>query len=216
MGSRPMVLGVVVDKVGRATDVSFLLDDGTGKIEINRWISVSVPSDSVEVAAVENGMYVLVHGHVKEFQGRRHAFAFSIRPVIDFNDISLHFIECVCVHLENTRLKGGAPTRIQMNPVINLTLANGTNGYQTPLSNQFPQNSGMGASKNDICSVVLGIFQEPSILAREHGLHIDEVFRSLGVPKNMILEAINYLVDVGHIYSTIDEYHFKSASSGHQ
>lgn len=31
------VMGMVVDKVERVTDVSFLLDDGTGRIEINRW-----------------------------------------------------------------------------------------------------------------------------------------------------------------------------------
>lgn len=153
------VLGMVVDKVDRVTDVTFLLDDGTGRIEISRWISV--PSDSAEVSAIENGMYVQINGHMKEFQGKRHAFAFSVRPVIDFNDISLHFIECMHVHLVNIRLKGGVPAIIQTNPAWNVPFSNGVNGNHAPFPNKFLPHSSMDGSANDICKLVLRLFQDP-------------------------------------------------------
>lgn len=208
------VLGLVTNKKERPADVSFSLDDGTSRIEISRWISMA--SDAAEVAAVQDGMYVQVTGHMKEFQGKRHAFAFSVRPVTDFNEITLHFIECVHVHLENTRLKllGGAPTQIDTNPIMSIPFTNVGKGYQPPLHSQFLTYSGVDNSENDICQLVLAVFQEPKMLASEHGLHVDEVIRRLRLPRNKIVDAINYLVDVGHIYSTVDEYHFKSANSG--
>ncbi|PKU83315.1 hypothetical protein MA16_Dca023600 [Dendrobium catenatum] len=60
---------------------------------------------------------------------------------------------------------------------------------QSPASNQVTTSN--TDAKADIYKLVLDIFEEPESL-----------------------EAINYHVDVGHIYSTIDDYHFKSACTG--
>ncbi|RWW21656.1 hypothetical protein BHE74_00005306 [Ensete ventricosum] len=66
-----------MNKVERVTDCSFTLDDGTGRIDINRWINEA--PDANEVTAIQNGIYVKVHGHLKGFHSKRHAFAFSVR-----------------------------------------------------------------------------------------------------------------------------------------
>ncbi|WOL19738.1 replication protein A 32 kDa subunit A-like isoform X1 [Canna indica] len=200
------LLGLVMNKVERVTDVSFTLNDGTGQIDINRW--VNEVSDANEVEAIQNGIYVKVHGHLKGFQSKKHAFAFSVRPVVDFNEIVLHYIECIYAHIEIKKVK------IQTHASLASSFSNGANGYQVPLIQQFSAHVGTGGSGNNIHNMVLGVFQEPTILAREHGLHIDEVVRKLGIPNNIIMDAINFHVNVGHIYSTIDEYHFKSAYNG--
>ncbi|KAJ0985083.1 hypothetical protein J5N97_003439 [Dioscorea zingiberensis] len=213
--SNVKMLGLVMNKVERATDVSFTLDDGTGRIEISRWLNESW--DSNEVTVIQNGMYVKVNGHLKGFQGKQHAVAFSVRPVINFNDIALHFLECIHVHMEITKQKvqGGMSTQFQTNPMMTLMSnpsPNVVNRYQVPL--QHPGHSGVSGSASDIYNLVLGVFQEPSSLAREHGLHIDEIVRRVGLPTSKIMEVISYHVDAGHIYSTIDENHFKSACNG--
>ncbi|KAK1291248.1 Replication protein A 32 kDa subunit A [Acorus calamus] len=179
--SNVRLLGMVTKKMERVTDVSFTLDDGTGRIDVNRWVNEAAETN--EMAAITNGMYVKVNGNLKGFQGKRHVVAFSVRPVTDFNDITNHFLECIHIHLCNTRLQYSAP-------------------------------SSMGGSENDIYNLVLGVFQEPASVASEHGLHVDEVARRLGIPMNKIKDAINYHVDIGHIYSTIDDNHFKSACNG--
>nr|GMC63361.1 replication protein A 32 kDa subunit A-like [Ipomoea batatas]GMC68568.1 replication protein A 32 kDa subunit A-like [Ipomoea batatas]GMD25703.1 replication protein A 32 kDa subunit A-like [Ipomoea batatas] len=66
-------------KAERVTDVSFVIDDGTGRIECNRWLNDSV--DNNEVAGVLDGMYVVVHGHLKSFQGKMQIMSFAIRYV---------------------------------------------------------------------------------------------------------------------------------------
>ncbi|PKA51398.1 Replication protein A 32 kDa subunit A [Apostasia shenzhenica] len=172
------LVGLVVNKVERVTDVSFTIDDGTGRMDISRWANES--SDSDEVASFQNGMYVKVHGHLRGFHGKRHALAFSVQPITDFNDVVLHYIECMHAHMVHIKLK------------------------------QLSAHSNVDGLGNDVYNLVLRLFQEPAMLSREHGLHLDEVFRRLNFPKNMIMEAINCLVDVGHIYSTVDEYHFRS------
>ncbi|KAM0939282.1 putative replication factor A protein [Dioscorea sansibarensis] len=102
-GTYVKLLGLVMNKVERVTDVSFTLDDGTGRIEISRWMNEIW--DSNEVAVIQNGMYVKVNGHLKGFQGKQGVVAFSVRPVVNFNDIPLHFLECIHVHMDITREK---------------------------------------------------------------------------------------------------------------
>ncbi|KAH7688132.1 Replication factor A protein 2 [Dioscorea alata] len=213
--SNVKLLGLVMNKVERVTDVSFTLDDGTGCIEISRWMNEIW--DSNEMALIQNGMYVKVNGHLKGFQGKQCVVAFSVRPVVNFNDIALHFLECIHAHMDIAREKGqgGTPAQIHENLMMTMMrtpFPNVLNAYQVSL--QHPGNSGVSGSSNDIYNLVLGVLQEPSSLACEHGLHIDEIVKRVGLPTTKIMEVINYHVDSGHIYSTIDENHFKSACTG--
>ena len=40
------LVGRMLNKVERATNVAFILDDGTGRIDVNRWYDVSISFDS--------------------------------------------------------------------------------------------------------------------------------------------------------------------------
>ncbi|KAH0457033.1 hypothetical protein IEQ34_014940 [Dendrobium chrysotoxum] len=210
------LLGIMMNKIERVTDVSFALDDGTGRINVNRWwvlcSLVNETSDTNEMAIVQNGMYVTIRGSLKGFQGKRQVVAYSVRPVIDFNEVTLHYLECIHVHLDNTRPKA--------NTVIGTVTPNQNDikGFQTPLTNPIP---GMKFSDNEIQKRVLDVFMEPASLVREQGLHIDEVIRRLRFATEeyhlkslSCRDAISYHNDLGHIYSTIDDFHFKSAMNG--
>ncbi|CAL9110905.1 unnamed protein product [Musa textilis] len=206
------LLGLVTNKVERVTDVSFTLDDGTGRIDINRWINEA--PDANEVTAIQNGIYVKVHGHLKGFHSKRHAFAFSVRPVTDFNEVVLHFIECIFVHMEVKKIRGGGSAQIPTNLTVASSFPSGAKEYPSPFPHQFSAYVAMDGPGNNIYNMVWGVFQEPANLGRENGLHVDEIVRKLGIPKHTVINAINYLADVGHIYSTVDEYHFKPAYNG--
>ncbi|RWW14582.1 hypothetical protein BHE74_00023662, partial [Ensete ventricosum] len=45
------LLGLVMNKTERVTDVSFVLDDGTGRIDVNRWVNET--SDTNEMAIIQ-------------------------------------------------------------------------------------------------------------------------------------------------------------------
>ncbi|XP_077238332.1 replication protein A 32 kDa subunit B-like isoform X2 [Tasmannia lanceolata] len=205
------LLGMVMNKMEKVTDVSFNLDDGTGWIEVHRWMNDSAESN--EVAVIQNGMYVRVNGHLKSFQGKKHVAAFSVRPVTDFDEIAYHFIECIHVHLYNKKLQGGSTAQPQINSAMTSPYQNGSTGFQSAVSNQFATNVSVEKS-SDFDQLILETFLQPKALADECGLHVNDVAQQLGVPINKVMESINYHIDMGNIYSTIDDNHFKSARNG--
>ncbi|TKW42350.2 hypothetical protein SEVIR_1G383300v4 [Setaria viridis] len=204
------LVGMVNGKAERTTDVSFTLDDGTGRLDFIRWVNDA--SDSSETAAIQNGMYVSVIGSLKGLQERKRATAFSIRPITDFNEVTLHFIQCVRMHIENTKSKVGSPART--NSSMGLSVSNGFSESSTPTSlksNPAPVTGGANGNDTDLNTQVLNIFREPANIESEHGVHIHEIVKRLKLPEEKIREAIVYNEDCGHIYSTIDDFHFKSA-----
>ncbi|KAL0927704.1 hypothetical protein M5K25_001904 [Dendrobium thyrsiflorum] len=204
------LLGLVMNKTEKATDVAFTIDDGTGRVSVIRWVNDT--ADANEVAVIQNGMYVTVIGTLKDFQGKVQISAFSIRAVVDYNEIPLHFIYCIQIHADHRRKKISTPTQPLGDSVKASTGLSDVKENQSPASNQVTTSN--TDPKADIYKLVLDIFEEPESLASEHGMHVDEVVKRLGIPHKKIMEAINYHVDVGHIYSTIDDYHFKSACTG--
>ncbi|KAF8779318.1 hypothetical protein HU200_002751 [Digitaria exilis] len=204
------LVGMVNGKTERNTDVSFTLDDGTGRLDFIRWVNDA--SDSSETAAIQNGMYVSVIGSLKGLHERKRATAFSIRPITDFNEVTLHFIQCVRMHIENTKSKVGSPTRTGSS--MGVSGSNGFSESSTPTSlksTPAPMTIGSNGSSTDLNTQVLNIFREPANIESEHGVHIDEIAKRLKLPEAKIREAIAFHEDAGHIYSTIDEFHYKSA-----
>ncbi|KAG2662738.1 replication protein A 32 kDa subunit A-like [Panicum virgatum] len=204
------LVGMVNGKAERTTDVSFTLDDGTGRLDFIRWVNDA--SDSSETAAVRNGMYVSVIGSLKGLQERKRATAFSVGPVTDFNEVTLHFIQCVRMHIENTKSKVGSPARTSSS--VGVSASNVFSESSTPTSlesNPATVTTEANGNDTDLNTQVLNIFREPANIESEHGVHIDEVVKRLKLPEEKIKEAIDYNVNVGHIYSTIDDFHFKSA-----
>lgn len=205
------LVGMVNGKAERTTDVSFTLDDGTGRLDFIRWVNDA--SDSSETAAIQNGMYVAVIGNLKGLQERKRATAFSIRPITDFNEVTLHFIQCVRMHIENTKSKVGSPARTTSS--VGVSVSSGLSESNTPTSlksNPAPVTSGPSGSAADLNTQVLTILSEYN--ESEHGVHIDEIIKRFKLPEKMVRDAISYLVDGGNIYSTIDDFHYKSAFMG--
>ncbi|KAD2204138.1 hypothetical protein R6Q59_032997 [Mikania micrantha] len=202
------LVGMVLNKAERVTDISFVLDDGTGRVECNRW--VHDPVDTKEMESILEGMYVRVHGQLKGFQGKKQLVVFGIKPVTDFDEITHHFVECIYVHSYNTKLMKQQASSSNQTHMPSST-AN-TYSYQTAPSNQFTGQY-VAEGLKGIDKMVLDYLLLPASLARESGVHQEELVRQLGVPLDKIMVALNCLVDEGLAYNSIDDYHFKSAAN---
>ncbi|CAH9098930.1 unnamed protein product [Cuscuta epithymum] len=208
------LVGIVFNIADRATDISFVLDDGTGRIDCYRWLNE--PFDKTEMAAISNGMYVKVHGHLKGFQGKKQLMTYSVRPVEDYNEIAYHIAEAIYAYCYNTKIRklqeSSAHTAAAAAAAPHMPYSNTpTKGYQVSQQN-FP-----GYSMDRITGVeemVLNYLQQPSCLAREKGVHRKELADQLNVPPEKISLAIESLEAEGLVYSTIDEHHFKSTGNG--
>ncbi|GKV00457.1 hypothetical protein SLEP1_g13141 [Rubroshorea leprosula] len=191
-----VLVGIVCKIDNAVTDYTFRVDDGTGWIDCTKWVHEHV--ESAEVEAISVGKYVRVHGQLKSIQSRKTLNTFSIRPLTDFNQITSHFLECIYVHLYNTKLRG-TTTQPQM---TNSTISN------API-NQF---SGQYSSEDEqiirISPMVSSYLQHPARCASDTGARSDIIARDLNIPLDKIRKVLEYLQSEGLIYTTIDD-HFK-------
>ncbi|KAK9055241.1 hypothetical protein SSX86_026323 [Deinandra increscens subsp. villosa] len=206
--SNVKLVGMVLEKDDRVTNVSFFLDDGTGRIECNRWIQD--PVDTKEMNSIMNGMYVRVHGQIKGFQGKKQLVVFGIKPVTEFDEITHHFVECIYVHSYNTKLMK------QKASISNQTHTPGsavkTQAYKTAPSNQFTAHYGVHHGVEGVEKMVLDYLMFPASLAREKGVHQDELVSQLGIPLDRIKAAINFLMEEAAVYD-VDDVHYKAAAN---
>lgn len=197
----------------QSTSTSFVIDDSTGTIEAKRW--GTDPNENFQ-----QNQYVRVVGRVNIHKGNRSINAFKVFPITDFNEVTCHFLQVIDAHIYASKL-GGQPAQ-----------AGGTaTGYQK-LANTAaqaaatPQNFTMGAGSTPM-DTAMGTVDDGSGLDANHqrilaaikefdlgggeGVHIDKVISKLqpsGMAANSVKEAINFLCDEGHLYSTTDEEHF--------
>ncbi|PHT98281.1 Replication protein A 32 kDa subunit B [Capsicum chinense] len=203
------LVGILFNKAEMLTAVSFVVDDGTGRLDCFRWVNEAV--DTKEMEALTNGIYVRVHGHLKGFQGKKQLMAYSVRPVDDYNEIASHFAEVIYVHSYNSRLRKQQDSSFMSAQVPSSSFNTPLKGYQASASNQFPgfNMDGIGG----VHKMVLDYLQQPSCLAIEKGVHRNELAQQLRVPSEKIMEAMEALESEGLVYSTIDDFHYKSTAN---
>ncbi|KXG20719.1 hypothetical protein SORBI_3010G243100 [Sorghum bicolor] len=137
------ILGRVVSVVNMEAGVSFTLDDGTGRIPLVRWITDDI--DAKEVSFVQNGLYLKVQVTLVGFRAKQHGFARSIRPVTNFNEVVLHFIESMYVHLVNVwpKTQGQFPRTVQANASTHEMQAQVAHTVQTNAPAYMPFSGGV-------------------------------------------------------------------------
>nr|XP_043622302.1 replication protein A 32 kDa subunit B-like isoform X3 [Erigeron canadensis] len=201
------LVGMVWNKMERVTDISFILDDGTGRIDCNRW--VNDPLDTKEMDAIMEGMYVRIHGQLKGFQGKKQLMVFGVKPVTDFDEITHHFVECMYVHSYNTKLMQQASSSNQAHMPGS---AMNTQTYQTAPANHFAGKYETEALTG-VDKMVLNYLQLPGSLSRDKGVHQEELVSQLNLPLDTIRKSLDTLTVEALVYNTIDDYHFKTTGN---
>ena len=95
-----VVACVQTDEV-RETKATYNIEDGTGSVEVTFWLNDAQDEDSwarQKLAKMTPGAYVVVHGNIKEYDGRLTISAYDMRPVEDFNQVTHHYLEAIYVH----------------------------------------------------------------------------------------------------------------------
>jgi len=192
------LVGVIQKPQSQPTNFNFQLDDGTGWIDVRIWDSEeNTPFQAEKQEKWREGTYVRVIGHLRSFSNRKSVIAFRVIPVENFNEITYHHLEAIHVHLLH---KHGQPQ----------TQPGGTNFFQGSKPHNATNYSARGGSWTDVQRAVHACFCENG--NSEHGLTVDFVVSRL-VPRYQegdIRDAVTSLGSEGHLYSTIDDEHFKA------
>lgn len=207
--SQVKVVGSVVSVKEQSTNVLYVVEDGTGRMDVKMWLDTDqddvmdggdgTSSSAAAANKCTEGTYVRAIGTVKVFNDKRHVSAFNIRPVEDFNEITHHALETAYVHLKAT--KGAQTGAVTENDAATKT-------YEGPVD-------ASGNAGDKLQNDVVRVFTENSSMD-DQGLDIRKAIEML-LPKGYsapeIRKAIGFLTDEGHLYSTIDENHLKSTEA---
>ena len=198
------IVGIIVSADEQNTNLQYTVDDGTGVIVAKMWVDADADEAMAERRAEwKEGKMVRVVGQLRTFNQTRSIVAFDIQPIKDFNEYTFHFIEVVHTHLHLT--KGRPPAGATGAPGVPMATGAATGFGQAAPQQQQPQNNA-----NHLNETVLNFFK--SYGETEMGTTIDQCFdalRSNGVTLQQVRDIVDRLTNEGHLYSTVDDNHFK-------
>ncbi len=202
------VVGQVRAVNPQPTNVTYRIDDGTGTIDVKKWVDADKNYDAGAHFTLDQ--YVRVFGRLKLFNQKRYIAAHFLRAVDDYNEVSYHALECTYVHLSLTRGEPGAGG------------ANGANGHRNGEEGMFVDQDGGGASYgiSGIGGGGGGVGGAPHNLSAggqkvfnflrnmptgNEGVNINVIANELKLGYNPTMTAIQELTDNSLIYATVDD-----------
>lgn len=193
------LFGIIMDSREASTNVTYMLNDFTGEdIQVRHWLE---EADDEAAGARESQVFrkhtlVRICGNVREIQGTRSLVAFRIFPVHDFNEFSCHILEVIHAQMLHKMLTTGGGGSVVMD----------TSASTTSTAEAAPV-KGLNMAQND----VLRFIREKSP-SSESGPPITDIFRAFKgtYAEQQIRDAVEYLSNEGHVYSTLDDDHFRA------
>ncbi|XP_061770986.1 replication protein A 32 kDa subunit isoform X2 [Nerophis ophidion] len=197
------IVGIIRSTDKSMTNIQYKVDDMTSApMDVKQWVDTEDPN--VDGGVLPPGTYVKISGNMRSFQNNRSVVAFSVRPLEDMNEITSHMLEVVQAHMALSKTQSSDPSKQSglgsVRPAGNLA-ANIDLGYAGA---RDTANNGLSANQNQVLSLIRGC-PDP------RGISIQDLKMRLGnLSLVVIKQVVEFLSNEGHIFSTIDEDHFKS------
>ncbi|GFS81231.1 replication protein A 32 kDa subunit [Nephila pilipes] len=184
----------------QTTKITYVISDHSSpSIDVQLWLG-ETDEQSNKYEDIKASTYARVTGAVRSLKGKRHVIAFNIQPIQDLNEITMHIAE-----------------------VIHASMSVAVMDKQSKSTAGFGLTPGMMDSTTDTFDAGnLRKLTKPQQLVKqaiskckdEQGINVMELYNSLkSINRQSIQEALEFLSNEGHIYSTIDEDHYKSTDS---
>ncbi|MEQ2299065.1 hypothetical protein AMECASPLE_011694 [Ameca splendens] len=204
------IVGIIRSTDKSMTNIQYKVDDMTGApMDVKQWVDTEDPS--VDSTVLPPGTYVKVSGNLRSFQNHRSVVAFSVRPLADMNEITSHILEVVQAHMALSKpqtMPGiGGGMGASSTSVVRQGLGITGGSYAGANENQLMVINGLSANQNQVLSLIKGC-------PDQQGISIQDLKQRLsGISLAVIKQAVEFLSNEGHIFSTIDEDHYKSTDN---
>uniref|UniRef100_UPI003AAD5271 replication protein A 32 kDa subunit-like n=1 Tax=Centroberyx gerrardi TaxID=166262 RepID=UPI003AAD5271 len=198
------VVGVIRRFVPFLSNIQYSVDDMTGPpIDVKQWVNTE---DSGVMSTFAPGTYVKVSGSLRNLKGQRSLLANDICCVEDLNEITSHMLEVVQSHMQLFGNAFGKAADMNMNTTA-ASMSTTVQGY-----NMRSDGHSEGIFQNGLSTIldqVLSVIRRCS--PHDVGISFQDLRKHLGYLNIAdIRESLDFLVKEGHVFSTIDEHHFKS------
>ncbi|TDL21528.1 replication protein A, subunit RPA32 [Rickenella mellea] len=199
------VVAQVISIQSQTTNKVYYIDDGTARMEARYWMDTTDGSDNdkLDGANTEN-KYIRVTGTLKNFGNKRYITATHIKPLKEPYEIFFHLFDAMTVTLA---LQRGPPPKPGE---ASRAAAPGANG--TTSASAYTSSAPTGAANDPFAGlpplqrkIVEFIKAQPH---SDEGVHVAAIARAVATDAHKISEALDQLMDDGHVFSTIDESHF--------
>lgn len=189
----------------QSTKITYTIQDITGRMRAVLWLDQeSGEDDDRATPKVEVNDYIQVYGNVKTNKGKKVLMAFKIMPITDINAITFHYLHCI-----QNKVKMEADSKKEKVVNNNPTFSNG-----------LPSNSMVGmadnnASVNGLNPRQMMVFNLIRASTLEQGISKQDMYASLKdrLPQIEFENILEWMCGEGHIYSTIDEEHFRATDA---
>lgn len=191
------LVGIVRSAKESATNLAYEIDDMSGPlIEVRQFGDNDENTPEAErLSLIRENIYVRVHGHLRSFGNKRSIIAFKVRALADMNELTMHLLEVLCVRARSKRSDQSSA----MKPISNMGLS-----HAGVTSMDMSSDAGLTMPQKQ----VLDIFR---MCPNNEGYNIRMVHEKLpGMPDRVFKEVVEFLSNEGHIYSTIDDMHYKA------
>mmetsp|Transcript_48775 Transcript_48775/g.146966 ORF Transcript_48775/g.146966 Transcript_48775/m.146966 type:complete len:271 (+) Transcript_48775:484-1296(+) len=207
------IIAAVRSAEDSSTKVTYQVEDGTGLLEVQKWVDDNESPAGAEFRqqSMQDHVYVRVIGQVKEYDNRKSIVAYSIRPISTGNELTYHMLEVV--HSAEKYKRGQSIVSTGAAPYMSNTTS-GVGFNSGPMTK--PSMGGMtpaagGGNGSSIQATVLDYIRSNGEQSEE-GCSIHQVIASLThFNEPDIRKAVGNLAAEGEIYSTINEDTYKTA-----
>ena len=141
-----------------------------------------------------------ITGKMKSLNDNRNLQTMNCRKITDFNEVAFHFLDAMYASSRFTSEKGAD---------VGVATGNAPAAYAMPTSGNNTETAG------SLQDQLLTIYNNPSGPASgDSGIELSEVVKLLGEKYTFdaVREAVEFLSNEGHVYSTISDEHHRSTS----
>lgn len=198
--SQVTIVGIIRNAEKAATNIVYKIDDMTAApMDVRQWVDTDDASSENTVVPPET--YVKVAGHLRSFQNKKSLVAFKIIPLEDMNEFTTHILEVVNAHMMLS--KSNSQPSAGRAPISNPGMGEAGNFG----GNNFIPANGLTVAQNQVLNLI-------KACPRPEGLNFQDLKNQLQhMSVASIKLAVDFLSNEGHIYSTVDDDHFKSTDA---
>ncbi|KAK9892258.1 hypothetical protein WA026_019059 [Henosepilachna vigintioctopunctata] len=193
-------VGVVLDYEIQSTKAMYNIQDHTGVIKAIWWLETD-KDNAPKLPIIKENAYVQIFGSLRIQENEKMVMVLRMFPVNDCNVVTSHLLQVIHARLEAEYMANnpsGPPTAIKRN----------NPGAELANSMHFLEHNAQDTGLTPIQSQIHEILRRtPSI----SGTSKSELLRQFPQNKSVeVMEALEFLINEGHAYSTIDTEHFKA------
>lgn len=197
------IVGQVRSINPQATNTTYRIDDGTGTIDVKKWVDPENSDDTVPKFSLDS--YVRVHGRLKNFNNKKHLGANFMRAIDDYNEVNYHMLESTYVHLCLTKGHPGGGGQGGGAAGAN---AGGAGGDSMFVDGGYGTGAGAGGNTR-----LTGVGRNAQVMYNflnnspggNEGLHLNLIANGTGMQARDVMNAADELLGQGLIYTTLDD-----------